>query len=209
MKITVFGARDELGHLVISEALARGWDVVAFVRNRSTIQISNPRLRVVSGSLEDEADVEKAVKASKAVICLLIPAGRTRRMPVSKAVTGIIAAMQKNRVKRLVCLTTVSIKHPKDRFSLPFRLAVWMRRATVPYVYADAVRTVTYVGESGLIWTIVRIAGLKRDPSGRQMNVGYLGEVRYASAAVVDLARFLVQQVGDEQYVEESPVVAN
>lgn len=211
MKITVFGARGELGQLVINEALARGWDVVAFVQSRSAIRISSNRLRVVSGSLEDEATMEKAVKGSKAVISLLIPVGTSRRMPVSTAVARVVAAMQKNKVNRLVCLGTVSVKDPNDRFSLPFALAVFMRKASLPFSYADAVRIGAAVRESGLAWTIVRIASLTNRQQTGEMRVGFVGrgDARYAAASTGGLARLLIDQVEDDRFLEAAPVVSD
>ncbi len=51
MKIALFGATGHLGKGILLEALQRGHDVVAIVRDRSRLDVTNERLHVVVGDV--------------------------------------------------------------------------------------------------------------------------------------------------------------
>ena len=75
MKIIVFGATGGTGKLIVSQALAKGHAVTAFVRNPEGL-MQDPHLRVVQGDVFDFATVVNAVRGHRAVLSAL--GARTR-----------------------------------------------------------------------------------------------------------------------------------
>ena len=51
MKLTVFGATGGVDRHVVTQALARGDRVTAYVRNPAKLDVSHPELTVMSGEL--------------------------------------------------------------------------------------------------------------------------------------------------------------
>jgi uncharacterized protein len=57
-----------IGSRILSEALDRGHDVVAVVRDRAKLTRTDPALRVVTGDVLDPAPAASAVSGSDVVI---------------------------------------------------------------------------------------------------------------------------------------------
>lgn len=70
MKIVVLGATGTTGRLVMHEALARGYEVVAFVRRPQALDMQQ-NLTIVSGSVEDEQAMRNCFSGADAVISCL------------------------------------------------------------------------------------------------------------------------------------------
>ena len=71
MKVLVFGASGATGYHVVSQGLANGHGITAFVRNPSKLKIAHERLRVWQGDVADAKHVEDAVQGQDAVISAL------------------------------------------------------------------------------------------------------------------------------------------
>ena len=61
MKLTVFGATGGVGRELVSQALAAGHRVCAYVRNPAKLDLDHPELTVIAGELTDAAAVRRAV----------------------------------------------------------------------------------------------------------------------------------------------------
>ena len=102
MKIIVFGASGNTGKQLVEQALAAGYEVVAYARNPSKLNISNEHLTVIQGELSDAALIETAVKGTGAVLSALGPRGGSKNKPLTQGMQNIIAAMKNQGVRRLV-----------------------------------------------------------------------------------------------------------
>ena len=77
MKVAVFGATGKTGKEIVGQALAKGHEVTAFVRETSRLTLENEyisvedRLRFVSGDVFDFSAVKQAIQGQEAVICSL------------------------------------------------------------------------------------------------------------------------------------------
>jgi uncharacterized protein len=66
--IALFGATGMIGGRVLSEALDRGHDVVAVVRDKAKLARTDPALRVVTGDILETASVVSAAKGRDVVV---------------------------------------------------------------------------------------------------------------------------------------------
>ena len=71
MKIALFGATGHLGQGILNEALSRGYDVVAVVRDASRLTQHNDKLKVVTGDVAQPASWLNAVRGVDAVVASL------------------------------------------------------------------------------------------------------------------------------------------
>ncbi|WP_062207494.1 NAD(P)-dependent oxidoreductase [Streptomyces sp. NBRC 109706] len=67
-RIAVFGASGSIGHRVVSEALDRGHQVTAVVRDPAKVTRSHPALEVLGGDVLDPASVTVAARGQDALV---------------------------------------------------------------------------------------------------------------------------------------------
>src|ERR1700677_3498383 len=103
MKIIVFGATGGTGKLIVSQALAKGHSVTAFVRNPEGL-MQDPHLRVVQGDVFDFATVVNAVRGHRAVLSALGARTRKKTDVLSQAIPHILEGMRQEYVTRLIVL---------------------------------------------------------------------------------------------------------
>ena len=58
MKIIVFGATGGTGREIVKQALERGHDVTAFVRNPDKVKMTHERLSIEKGNVMDASSVD-------------------------------------------------------------------------------------------------------------------------------------------------------
>jgi uncharacterized protein YbjT (DUF2867 family) len=206
MRILVIGATGKTGREIVKQALERGHDVVALARTPGKLDLKHDRLRVVKGDVMDPSTLDAAVKDVDAVVCAL---GHKRWLGpsniLSQGTRNIVAAMEKNGVKRLVVETALGVGDSIGRlgvyytlFTIPFIL---------PFYWFDKERQERVVRASNVEWIIVRPAqltnGRKRGTYKHGPRVGnYVWSVSISRA---DVADFMLNQLGDTPYVRQSP----
>lgn len=210
MKITVFGPTGGTGKQIVEQALAAGYEVVAYARNPSKLDIENERLTVIQGELSDQASIENSVKGSDAVLSSLGPRGGSKDKPLTLGMQNVIAAMKKQGVRRLIITSTLSAQDPKDKPDFRTKAMVNLVKTTMHAAYEDIVSVAETVRNSDLDWTIVRLAILNNRPKSGKVRAGYVGsgdvgtQIRRA-----DIAGFMLSQIGDAKYLREAPAISN
>jgi putative NADH-flavin reductase len=210
MKIAIFGATGETGRQLVEQALAAGYQVVAYVRNPSKLNTKHENLTIVQGELADQAIIERAVSAADAVISVLGPRGGSKGKPITRGMQNIIEAMKKQGVRRLIISSTLSAKDPNDLPDFKAKALVNLVKLTMHAAYEEIVSVADTVRKSDLDWTIVRLTTLNNNPKSGKVRVGYLGKgevgLRISRA---DLAEFMLKQVQDTKYLRQAPVISN
>jgi len=210
MKIAIFGATGETGRQLVEQALAAGYQVVAYVRNPSKLNTKQKNLTIVQGELADQAIIERAVSAADAVISVLGPRGGSKGKPITRGMQNIIEAMKKQGVRRLIISSTLSAKDPNDLPDFKAKALVNLVKLTMHAAYEEIVSVADTVRKSDLDWTIVRLTTLNNNPKSGKVRVGYLGKgevgLRISRA---DLAEFMLKQVQDTKYLRQAPVISN
>ena len=210
MKIAVFGASGGTGKRLVEQALAAGYEVVAYVRNPSKLNISNEHLTVIQGELSDAALIETAVKGTDAVLSALGPRGGSKNKPLTQGMQNIIAAMKNQGVRRLIMTSTLSAKDSKDKPDFRTKAMVNIVKTTMHAAYEDIVSVAETVRASDLDWTIVRLAILNNKPKSGKVKVGYVGTGEVGTQiSRADIADFMLKQIEDTKYLREAPAISN
>lgn len=71
MKLALFGATGHIGRAILDEALARGHEVTAIVRDPARLDATHPRLRVATGDAGQPGTWLEAVRGSEAAVASL------------------------------------------------------------------------------------------------------------------------------------------
>jgi putative NADH-flavin reductase len=100
MRLIVFGASGKTGREIVQQALERGHDVTAFVRDPAKLKLTHDRLNVARGDVMDAPSVDAAMPCHDAI---LVAVGHRRYLGPSKILSEgtrhIISAAQKHGVR--------------------------------------------------------------------------------------------------------------
>ena len=209
MRLTVFGANGPTGRLVAQQALALGHTVRAVTRHPDVFPAFGPGLEVVEADVFDATDTDQAVAGSDTVISSLGVSYSRRPIKVYSKGTGhVVAAMQRHRVRRLLCVssTTTFLDHVPQA-SWMNRAGVWLVSKTIGRTtYEDMRRMETLVRGSGLDWTIARPAALF---TGSVVTAHQTSEHVLSGqfTARADLAASLLSQVQDHHFIGKTMFV--
>jgi putative NADH-flavin reductase len=104
MKVALIGASGFVGSAILKEALDRGHQVTAIVRNPEKISIKNPNLKAVKGNAFDADELAALVKGHEAVISAYNPGWTNPAIyeDFLKGSEAIQAAVKKAGVERYI-----------------------------------------------------------------------------------------------------------
>src|SRR5438105_2121510 len=103
MRIALFGANGTIGQRIMQEALSRGYQVTAVVRDPSSFKKKGEKLSAVVGNVLDPASIAEAVKGHDVVVSAIGP-----KMPdgnlqiVADSARALLDGVARAGVKRLV-----------------------------------------------------------------------------------------------------------
>ena len=211
MKIVVFGASGGTGRKTIEALEARGHEVTAFVRRPDSLTAAEG-LRLVQGDVMNPDDVERAVRDQDAVVValgirenpLLVRlrgAANTNTRVRSTGTAHIVAAMQRQGVKKLVVQSTYGVGETLGRPSLKYRLLFSL--LLKPQIEDTALQE-QIVRQSGLDWVLVQPVSLTDLEAPEELLASTAGEARSMNVSRTSVAGFLARAVEEERFVEKS-----
>jgi nucleoside-diphosphate-sugar epimerase len=209
MHIAVFGATGLTGGLVVARALAMGHRVTALVRNPSTFGRTHERLTVIGGSPTAAADVEACVRGADVVIHCLGIGGKGTGKPttlISDSVTATLAAMQKQGVPRIVCMSNVGTGGSGPWLLNRVVVPVFLRWL-IPIV-DDKERMESALRASPLEWVAVRLVGITEGPA-KPVRTTDDGKGLGFTITAASAAEFLLARASGPEFVRQTPSISN
>jgi putative NADH-flavin reductase len=201
-RVLIVGATGGTGRHLVAQALERGYEVTALVRNPAALAVGHARLRVVQGDVLDAAVVAQAVQGQDAVISAL---GHKRFLGPTRILSGgtrhLLRAMEAHGVRRFVCETSLGIGDSAGRMGLTYTLFVIP--VILPFYFWDKTRQEAAIASSGVEWVVVRPGALTDGAargawrSGRGLG-SFVSTVRISRA---DVAHFMLDQATDGAHV--------
>ncbi|MFB7337801.1 NAD(P)-dependent oxidoreductase [Streptomyces adustus] len=175
MKIAVLGATGHIGKHVVSQALGRGHEVVAYVRNPDALE-RRAGLTVVQGSLDDQAAMTSAFTGSDAVIsCIgLRPPAKKPVDLMQRTLPLITAATKEAGAQRFVLVSAFGVGETAAKGSL---LARSIFSTIVASIFRDKALSEQILPATGLNWTTVYPVNLKEGKNGPKAVVKPLDQV--------------------------------
>lgn len=102
MKIALFGASGMIGQRVAQEALRRGHEVTAIVRNPARIQFRHPRFTLTEGNALNPDRVARVVAGHDVVVSAIKPSENQPLSVVAEAAQSLLEGVKRAGVKRLL-----------------------------------------------------------------------------------------------------------
>jgi uncharacterized protein YbjT (DUF2867 family) len=208
-RVLVVGATGGTGRELVAQALERGHEVTAFVRDPAALRIEHPRLRVARGDVLDSASLEAAVRGQDAVLSAL---GHRRYFPptriLSEGTRNLLRAMEAHGTRRFVCETALGIGDSAGRMGLLYTL--FIIPVILPFYYWDKLRQERLIAASPVPWVIVRPGALQNGAKrGVRRHGRGVGSWLWTPAIPrADVAAFMLDQLADDAYLGEAPGVA-
>jgi putative NADH-flavin reductase len=213
MKITIFGATGFSGQAILAEALKQGHVVSILVRDASKVQIKHPNLTIVEGNVLDAPTVTSVLNHQEAVIQCLGVGGKGDGKPttfISDATKVIVDEMQKQQIKRLIAMSNVGAGHSiafQPWFFTKIILPYFMKWLKV--IIDDKNRMEPIIMNSNLDWTIVRCPNITDKPAKGNCNTTLDGKGLKLSVTLLDLSKFMVDQLTETTFNKQAPCVSN
>ena len=207
-RVLIVGATGGTGRQLVTQALERGYEVTALVRDPSRLQIAHPRLTVIQGDVLNEGSVDAAMRGQEAVLSAL---GHKRYFHptriLSEGTRNILRSMPAHGVRRFVCETSLGIGDRAGRMGLYYSL--FLIPVILPFYFWDKARQERTIAASDVEWVIVRPGVLTDgDKRGRFRHGRHIGSflltVRISRA---DVADFMLNQLTSDTYLRTAPGV--
>jgi putative NADH-flavin reductase len=211
MKISIFGGSGATGLLLTERCLAAGYEVTALLRTPDTFPFRN-RIRIVQGNAFDPSAVSRTIEHTDVVLSALGARSLRKEDVLERGVPLIVSAMQKASVRRIIALGSAGAL--SDSLNKQPALARWFAQKIVyttllKWPVASQVAQWKVLSASGLDWTMVLPPMLT---NGRGRGVYRIdGEalpqhgMRISRA---DVADFMMQQIGNPQWVGKGVYIA-
>ncbi|MGC0405182.1 uncharacterized protein YbjT (DUF2867 family) [Streptomyces sp. SAI-126] len=152
MRIAVVGATGRTGKELVSQALADGHEVVAYVRRPEAVA-PTPGLTVVGGQLDDEATLTDALGGCDAVaVALGNPVTKASAPLMQIAMPTVIAAAKGAGVRRVVVLSALGVGATLANARYPYRFGC---RTFLAGNFRDHHAGESLLESSGLDWTTI------------------------------------------------------
>jgi putative NADH-flavin reductase len=206
VKVLIIGATGSTGRILLEKALEQGHQVTALARNPSAVAPREYRPRVLGGNVLDPEAVEAAVAGQDAVLSALGTRSTKPTTLFSESTHNVISAMDKQGVRRLVCVTGIGVGDSKGHVGFLYDRII--RPFVVKNVYEDKERQEEAIKQSDLDWVIVRPARLTDEPARGKYRVFLGGSYTAKTISRADVAAFMLAQLTDDTYVRKMPVIS-
>ena len=206
-KILVLGATGGTGRLIVSQAVARGYDVTVLAR--SAVKAGNLKgVKLIVGDARDETALREALRGRDAVVSALGSSASPFREVtlLSTATRALVSAMKGEQVSRLICITGMGAGDSAGHGGFLFDNLIFP--LLLRKVYADKNRQEAIVRDSGLDWVLVRPSVLNDKP-GRDM-IRALTDLSDFHGGIIsreDVAKFVLDQLRNDTWLHRSPLI--
>ncbi|KAI8740074.1 flavin reductase (NADPH) [Biomphalaria glabrata] len=205
MKILVIGATSPMGISIISEALTRGYEVIALVRNPEKMISLTPRLQVVEADFFNPDDIAEHLDGCKAVLSGIEAWPRLTPCTIyAKSCEAVVKAMRQKDIKRLMVITFLAIE--KDPL-LPSWLTWAMNKLLFlrKHIYEDMAICERYLDYQcrDIQFTVVKLFDFTNQPSeGIQILASESQSPLDMDNRIgrQDLAKFMLNNLAQKEY---------
>ncbi|RUL80004.1 NAD(P)-dependent oxidoreductase [Dyella choica] len=162
MKLVLFGATGHIGHALLDEALARGHDVTAVVRDISRLRQRHDKLHAVVGAVEQPAIWQAYARQADAVVASLSPRRDGNSDTLPHAAQTLLEALNGTHPRRLLWVGGAGSLETAPGVRLiddPHFPAAWKPEAQAHARALDVFRA----SKADVDWTVISPAALIED----------------------------------------------
>ncbi|HYH78235.1 MAG TPA: SDR family oxidoreductase [Longimicrobium sp.] len=205
MQVLILGATGGTGRELVKQALGHGHSVRAVAREPEKVKTVHPRLEVVQGDIGDPKSLAAALKGQDAVLCAVGVNERKPNTILSDGVRNLLTAMKRQKVKRLVFVSSLGVGDSKGQLGPVYNLV--LLPTLLKNIFADKETAETYVRDSAAEWTIVRPGKLtSKLLTGKYLAGPDAAKKRWMpKVARADVADFMLDTLEHNRFIREAP----
>ncbi|MGW7609617.1 NAD(P)-dependent oxidoreductase [Streptomyces sp. NPDC054766] len=209
MKLTVFGATGGIGQEIVRQALGKGHQVTAVVRDPERLTVTGAGLEVFRADLTDPGSLRPAVAGRDAVLSGLGARSRKDAGVAARLTRSVLGAMEAERVRRLLVVSAGPVGPGAANDTRVDRAMRRLISGILKDVYADLREMEAELAASATDWTVVRPPRLQNKPltgSYRTVVGGFPPKGRFIARA--DVAHAMLAMIDDPGTVKQGVGVA-
>ena len=197
MKILLFGATGRVGNAILNKALAKGYTVIAFVRNKNKIADKNDNLQVVEGDIHDGDALSNLTQLDFDILINVIGADPLKPSTIFTDATKLaIALLQQKTGKRYIAITGIA-QMEKSFFG---KIAIAILQLTpVKNAITDHQTAFNLLKNTSINWLLVGCPYIK---DGQEKGIFKTGNTFTGGFKTIhpgDVATAIVQQIGSTE----------
>lgn len=211
-RVLVVGATGKTGVATVKRLLAEGHQVTAFSRSKRGLDEVLDQIHHFHGDATELGDLNRAMPGHDAVIVTLgisenplrVRLCGTTRTPMdvrSRGTRNVIKAMQLNKIERLVVQSSFGVG--ESRGALRFVDQLFFNLLLKPQIQDTEVQE-DVVRQSQTDWVLAQPVHLTDGEEGGRAFVSPLGKVKEWRVSRHQVAQFLVEAIGGQEYVGKS-----
>ena len=207
MNLLVIGATRGIGLNLLEQALEKGHEVTALIRDPNHLDLHHEKLTVIEGNIVDKEAVKRAVEGQDAVcVTIGIKPTRKRVSVFSIGTKNVVEAMTSSASNKLICVTGIGAGDSKNHGGFFYDKII--NPLLLRTIYEDKYRQEEIVRKSGLDWVIVRPGFLINEPlTGKYRALTDLEGVTAGKISRADVAYFILQELKEEKYLRTTPLL--
>jgi putative NADH-flavin reductase len=206
-KIAVLGGTGKAGKYLVEELLHRNLSVRMLVRNPSRVHLKDPLLEITEGNARSYNSLRTLLTGCDCVLSTLGPSANEHDT-CSMATGHIVKIMNEMHISRYIVVAGLGIQAQTDRKRLRTRLIVAILKLFAGKVIADRQKEFTLLGNSRLDWTVVRCPLIRQTSETGQVKTS-TEDSPGNKVSAADLARFIVDEAQDQNYLQKAPFISN
>ena len=203
MRVLIFGATGGTGRELVLQALQKGYDVSAFVRNPSNLTIQTARLHIVQGDIQRVESIHSAIPGHDAVLSALGTRSLGPTTLLSDAAREIVRSMEAHGVRYILWESSLGIGKTRGQLSPLYN---WVLiPLLLRHVFADKERQEATIQATRLEWTIVQPAALTNGPRTERYRVGgsACNGRLFPRISRADVAHFMLKELEQRGHVRK------
>ncbi len=200
MKIILFGASGKTGEIFLNLALEQGHSVTAVVRTESKINFNHENLSVKVLDLSNQDDLVKAIEGHELVVSCLGGDANKKSTTLSDMIKNIVDAMNKAKVNSIFYIGSAGIHDEMPDFISKIIINLFFKNAI-----ADHKLSAQTIINSNLNYLILRPLSLIDGEMTKKFRTSYDSVPKGGkNISREDLAFFMAEAIGKEEYVNKS-----
>lgn len=207
LKIAIIGGTGKAGGYVVKQLLSKGFRIKMLVRNSKNNSFENDNIEIINGDVKNYYDVHSLFEDCSAVISTLGQDFNAKPM-FNLATKNIIKAMNVHRIKRYIMIAGIAINHPNDTKNFKIKLTSNIMKFLFKGTVYDKQKAFNLLSKSNLDWTVVRVPMIKLNNVSEKINTN-LTDCKGTKINSSDLAKFIVNQINSDNYINKAPFVFN
>jgi putative NADH-flavin reductase len=206
-KVAVIGGTGKSGQYLVKQLISRGIPFKMLLRHPEQFLRHHPSIEVVKGDARNYEAIHALLNGTQAVISLL---GQPKEESsiFSQATKNVLRAMHEYQVQRYIVTTGLNVDSPADKKTMATSMATEWMRANYPNTTADKQVEYTYLNESDINWTLVRLPLIEQTDVAGPVNIS-LEDCPGDKISATSLAHFIVEQLYSNTYSRQAPFIAD